>query len=127
MILKEFPRITKEDDTLVDKTGGLDLISDFVEQMKKRGNDALVYYYNPEREQEIVNSEDSEGDNEVINGICWSPDFSSDDMINLLISYANLSFTPNQRKIFAKRLENAFLENEMYEEEQGFEESDYDD
>ena len=77
----------------------------------------------------VTNTEEVNIDTD--SGICWADGFDTDAIITMLLSYANLSFSPKQRKIFAKRIENAFLENEMYEEEEEYEDyedfGDYDD
>jgi len=122
MVLKEFPSITKEGNTIVNKSGDLAVVGDFVKQMSKRGNQSLVCYFN-----ELKNNDPKTSEDEVINGVCWSENFKTEDLIYLIMVYVNSNFTPRQKKLFAKRLENAFIENEIYEEEYDEYEDEYDD
>lgn len=107
MQLKEYPEVTKEGETVIPKTSSHDLIRDFSEQMFNRGNVNMVFFNDPSIDPE---------DGEYPSGAAWSPDFTPTDMVNLVVTYANMSLDPRQKLLFSTQIQNAILTEAMNDE-----------
>ena len=123
MQLKEYPEIQEDGKVVVTKTTAVELVQDFSEQMQERGNTNIVFFANRQRlADEVVNDD-------YPSGAMWSQDFTPNDMLSLVLTYANASLDPRQKLLFSSQLQNALLTEAMtdeYEYEEGYDE-DYED
>jgi hypothetical protein len=113
MVLKEYPAIKKNGKTVVDKTCPYNLIVDFCEQMTERENTMLSFYVN----RKLAKS-DNPKDRMQSCGICWSEEFTMDDMINLILNYTDMCLNDKEKIFFVTQLQNIFVSESMAEDEE---------
>lgn len=106
MHIKEFPKVTKNGEELVEKTDMHSVIGDFVEQMQERGLTSMSFFTDKFDEGELNEEEDVY---EVPSGISYTQDFHHEDMMSIVLGYMNSCMDTKSKLVFATQLHNFIL------------------
>ena len=113
MVIKEYPPIIKDGKTVVRGTTEQEINFSFTKQLEERGIESLNYFVNKKKYDEHGN--DPEYQDEIHCGISWSPDFTSDDLMELVLQYADNNMTKQDMLYFGAQLQNYFIAAEEVE------------
>jgi folylpolyglutamate synthase/dihydropteroate synthase len=118
MIIKEYPPIMKDGKPVVLGTDKHDIIQSFNDQLEKRGVECLTYF--------VDNTETKPDDNEYPDsGIVWSENFSPEDLMDIVLNYAQENMTKHDMLMFGAQLQNLFLAMEEEEVEEYDDDDEY--
>jgi len=109
MLIREYPQIKKDGKVIINKTNDQHVIHTFVKQMEQRGDTVCSFYVNKDKMHKTDNPDD-------FSGFSWTSDFNSDDLLNLVLSFADTNFDTKQKMIFITQLQNIFVNESMDED-----------
>ena len=104
MVIKEYKEIRSGKKILVSKTSDHHLLSNFVQEMSKKGNTTFSFFVNKEKADNFTPNKE----NEYPGSIDWSDDFNHNDMLNMLVSYLS-HFSPRDKINFVSQLNTIIM------------------
>jgi len=87
MVIKEYPKITKNGEELVKGTDVHALVGEFVKQMKNRDLTVFSFFADKKELDKIDPNAIFENENDFPCGVSWSKDFDIDDMVQTVALY----------------------------------------
>jgi len=87
MIIKEYPKITKNGEELVEGTDVHALVGEFVKQMGRRDLSVFTFFADKTELDKIDPKATIENEKDFPCGASWSKDFDIDDMVQTIAMY----------------------------------------
>jgi len=112
MVINEYPEIKQGGKTIVPKSSMHHVVQEFVSKISERNKTSFVFFIDKEKMEEIKKFE---MEDELINpedypcGTCWSMDFTSGDMMTVMVQYMNTVMSKKERIAFVSHLQTQLL------------------